>query len=122
MGITNTIGSVGQIFQAETMTFGGMTFGGAATSAADLRRQIDDLRTLLAQAAEVPETTRAPVARALADAAAVPLDAPDAKNRILGGLTGARGLLEAATGVAKQAAPLIGAIGAVVGAVTGFRV
>lgn len=111
----NQINSVGQLYQAENMTFGGIP-----ASKDELLRQIEDLKALLAQAEDLPESTRAPVSQALAEAAAIPVDAPDAKNQIVDRLDGARDFLKAATGLATQTAPLIGAIGAVIGAVSGF--
>ena len=116
----NNIGTVGSVTQAETITIGTMTFGGRLASHADLRRQIADVRDLLGRTEAVPEAVRAPVAQALDEAEKIPATAPDAKSRIVAKLEGARGLLEGVTGVAKQVAPLIGAMGVVIGAVTGF--
>lgn len=111
----NNITSVGNLYQAENMTF-----GAPASSAADLQRQIADLQRLLERTPDVPQQTREAAAQALEQARETPADEPGARDKIVGRLEGARRFLEAATGIAKQAAPLIGAIGAVIGAATGL--
>jgi cell pole-organizing protein PopZ len=111
----NNVNNMRDMFQADEMHF-----GGAISSTDELKRQVADLQTLLARLSGVPEEKKAPVAKALQEAAQTPPGAPDAKSRIVAKLEEARGFLKAATGVAAQAAPLITAITAVVGAAGGL--
>ena len=138
---TNTIGSVGNLNQADTInmgnvsatfTVGSLSFGAPAATPADLQPQIADLKTVLADTPDLPEETRTEVAAALDEAEAATSETPEtaeapetaaapaAAGKMVGALETAKTLLESATGVAQKAAPLIGAIGAVIGAASGI--